>query len=206
MDGDGGVPSSDAPPLQPTGRAIWISPCCKPRDMTRLKNWFKHQSAVCPEPFSYFGSVCWNTTDNSFVGTKMRNYHVQAAGTSFSILHQRDRTKDKDSSHLETMSVCVKWVRQFCFVRKRSRSSSEITRVWAYGSNMKRYLSSCVCIILGYFSILRSSGIWQGSLSLPNAGHATSSNRWRSNGVIQETTNTTVFLARGKRTENSYTS
>lgn len=102
--------------------AIWITPHCKPRDVTRLKHWLKRQSAVCPEPFSYAGSVCWNTTDSSFAGTKMENYKVQAAGTSFSVLYQRGKTKDKDLGHLRRMSVCVKWVRQFCFVRKRSRS------------------------------------------------------------------------------------
>lgn len=191
--GDGGVPSSDAPMLQPTGRAIWISPPCKPRDVTHLKNLLKRQYAVCPEPFSYFGSVCWNTTDNSFAGTKVGNYHVQAAGTSFSVLYQRDRTKDKDSGHLERMSICIKWVRQFCFVRKRSRSSSEITRVWVYGSNMKDTWAVVYALVWDISWSYGALGPDKALCLSSIAGHATSSNLWRINGVIQETTSTSDF-------------
>ncbi|KAL7878704.1 hypothetical protein AOLI_G00096780 [Acnodon oligacanthus] len=38
--------------------------------------------------------------------------HLQAAGTPFSTLYQRDRTEDKDSGHLERRGVCV----QTCLV------------------------------------------------------------------------------------------
>lgn len=170
MAGEGGVPLSKAPVLQPTGRTIFL--LCKPRDATCLKKWLKHQSTICPEPLSYVGSVCWNTTDNFFAGTKIGNYHIQAAGTSFSVLYQWDGTKDKDLGKLE-ISLCVKCVRKlpfffsFFFVRKRSRSSSEITRVWVYGSNMKDIWAVVWALVWDIFSILRRSGTRQGSLSLP---------------------------------------
>lgn len=187
--GDGGVPSSDPPPLQPTGRAM--SPLWNPRDATRLKNWFKRQSVVCPEHFSYDGSVCWNTTDNFFTERKMGNYNVHSAGTIFSILHQRDRTKDKDSGYLERMSACLKWVRQLCFVWKKSKSQSEIARVWVYGSDIKD-IWAVVCALV--WDISWSYGALGSDVSLLQSfGEAI--------GLSRKLPAPLYFLARGKGTE-----
>lgn len=200
--GDGGVPFSNGPLLQPTGRGISL--LYKPRDVTRLKKWLKDSGQIVDWCLSYVGSVCWNTTDNSFAGTKIGNYRIQAAGTSFSAIYQWDGTKDNNMGKVE-ISLCVKCVRKLCFLRRRSRSSSEI-RVCGYCSNMTDIWAVVWALV---WDISRPYGALGRDKALrlsPDTGNPTPSNLCRSNQVIQETISTCAFKEgeRGQRNPSIY--